>query len=55
MRITRRGAVLGQGKIVELQQQKLATKEIAAGNQFGMMLESKITIAAGDTLEVIEK
>ncbi|MEK7552578.1 MAG: hypothetical protein AAB505_00500, partial [Patescibacteria group bacterium] len=54
-RLVRRGAMIGQGKIIELQQQKLATKEISAGNQFGLMIESKMTIAPGDTLEVIEK
>lgn len=55
VRLVRRGSMIGQGKIIELQQQKLATKEISAGNQFGMMIESKMTIAPGDTLEVIEK
>lgn len=53
--IVRRETAIGQGKIIELQKQKLAVKEVAAGQQFGMMLESKITLAAGDVLEAVEK
>jgi hypothetical protein len=39
---------------MELQQQKLKTKEVVKGNQFGAMIESKITIAVDDTIEVFD-
>ncbi len=45
---------IGRGTIVELQQQKLKTKEVVKGNQFGALIESKITIAIDDTIEVFD-
>lgn len=49
--IKRRDIEIGRGKIVELQQQKLKTKEVEEGIEFGMLLESKIDVAPGDTIE----
>jgi len=51
VRITRRETVLGDGKVVELQAQKIAVKEVVEGNEFGAMIESKHLIAERDTLE----
>lgn len=58
VKIIRRDAEIGVGKIRELQQQKVKSSEIREGYEFGMMIESKIEIAAGDKLEcvrVVEK
>lgn len=49
--IKRRDVEIGRGKIVELQQQKLKTKEVEEGIEFGMLIESKIDVAPGDTIE----
>ncbi len=51
IKIIRREAEIGQGKIVELQQNRLPVKEVTAEQQFGAMINSKITIAVGDILE----
>lgn len=45
---------IGRGTIVDLQQQKLKAREVAKGNQFGALIESKITIAVDDTIEVFD-
>lgn len=58
VKIIRRDAEIGIGKIRELQQQKVKSQEIREGYEFGMMIESKIEIALGDKLEcvrVVEK
>jgi len=54
VKIFRRDIEIGRGKVAELQEQKIATTEVAEGQQFGTMIESKITIAPGDKLETIE-
>ncbi|MEK7575628.1 MAG: translation initiation factor IF-2 [Patescibacteria group bacterium] len=54
-KIKRRESEIGEGKILELQQNKVRTKEVNEGNQFGAMTESKIEINKGDELEIIEK
>ena len=51
VRIIRRDAMIGAGKIRELQQMKTKVKEISADNEFGAMIESKIECAPGDKLE----
>lgn len=53
VKITRREAELGTGKIKELQQSKIATDVVNEGTEFGAMIESKIEIAPGDTLKAI--
>ena len=54
-KIKRRESEIGEGKILELQQDKVKTKEVNEGSQFGSMTESKIEIIKGDELEIIEK
>lgn len=51
VRILRRDAEIGRGKIKELQQQKVRADEIATGYEFGTMIESKTEIAVGDKIE----
>jgi translation initiation factor IF-2 len=53
--IKRRGNVLGDGRILELQHQKVKVSEIEAGKEFGLMISSKITMAKGDEIEVFEE
>jgi translation initiation factor IF-2 len=48
--IKRRDIEIGRGKIIELQQQKLKTKEVEEGLEFGLLIESKIDVAPGDTI-----
>lgn len=51
VKILRREAEIGQGKIRELQQQKQTADEVAAGVEFGALVESKIEIAPGDRIQ----
>ncbi|MEX2010218.1 MAG: translation initiation factor IF-2 [Parcubacteria group bacterium] len=51
VRIMRREAEIGRGKIKELQQSKMAVESITEGREFGLLLESKMGIAPGDVLE----
>jgi len=51
VKIMRREAEIGRGKVVELQAQKLATKKVEEGNECGLMVEAKIEIVSGDILE----
>ena len=53
LRITRREADIGEGKLRELQQSKIATDTAGEGTEFGAMVESKIEIAPGDVLSAI--
>ena len=55
VRIMRRDFEIGSGKIVELQMNKIKTKEVLEGNDCGILVESKIDIAAGDVLEAFIK
>lgn len=54
VKILRRDEEIGRGKIIEMQQQKLAVAEVAEPNQFGAMIEAKIGIAEGDTVEAFD-
>lgn len=51
VKIIRREGEIGRGKIVELQQSKVAAKKVEEGNECGLMIEAKIEIAPGDVLE----
>jgi translation initiation factor IF-2 len=51
VRIIRREFEIGTGKIVELQTNKIKAKEVQEGNDCGVQVEAKITIAPGDVLE----
>ncbi len=53
-KIFRQMSEIGRGTIVDLQQQKLRTQEVVKGNQFGALIESKITMAPDDTLEMFD-
>lgn len=49
-KIMRRDALIGEGKIVELQAQKIKVPEVVEGNECGLQVESKFTIAERDVL-----
>lgn len=51
VRIMRRDFEIGRGKIIELQQNKIKTKEVIEGLECGVLVDSKIDIPAGDVLE----
>ncbi len=51
VKILRRDFEIGRGKVVELQQGKLRTKEVAEGLEFGVQIESKTELAPGDIIE----
>lgn len=58
VRIMRRDAQIGRGKIKALQQMKNEVKEVREVNECGVMIESKFEIAPGDYLEsfaIVEK
>ncbi len=52
VKIMRRDFEIGRGKIVNLEQGKMKTSEVSEGKEFGMMVESKIEIVAGDVVEL---
>ena len=54
VKIWRREAELGRGKIIELQAQKISATEVPEGEQFGALIETKIMISEGDKLEAVE-
>jgi len=51
VKIIRRDTEIGEGKIIELQQQKIKATEVAEGAQFGVTIDSKMEIAEGDVIE----
>ncbi|MFA6324928.1 MAG: translation initiation factor IF-2 [Candidatus Paceibacterota bacterium] len=51
VKIIRRENEIGKGKIVNLEKGKAKTSTVEEGIEFGMMIESKIEISAGDILE----
>ncbi len=53
VRIMRRDAEIGRGKIRELQEKKLRVREVAEGHEFGMMVEAKMELAPGDRVEAV--
>jgi translation initiation factor IF-2 len=53
VKIERRGFDLGKGKIVELQLQKIKTKEVIEGNECGLMIETKVEMVPGDIVSAI--
>ena len=54
-RIKRRANILGEGRIQELEQRKVKTSQVEEGKEFGMRISSKLAIAEGDEIEVIEE
>lgn len=56
--IKRREAEIGQGKIRGMEQQKKKTDSVSSGTEFGALVEAKVEIAVGDTIEsfmIVEK
>jgi translation initiation factor IF-2 len=53
VKVVRRGVVLGRGRIVELQSQKIKTSSVIEGNECGLMVETKVEMIPSDTLEAI--
>ena len=53
MRILRREAEIGRGKIRELQQAKKRATEVREGFEFGMLVDSKVELVAGDRVEAV--
>ena len=51
IKILRREHEIGQGKIKNLEQNKIKMKEVEEGVEFGMLAESKKEIAPGDIIE----
>lgn len=51
IKIMRRDFEIGRGKVVNLEKGKVKTSVVEEGNEFGMMIESKIEIAPGDVIE----
>ena len=51
VKILRRDFEIGRGKIVNLEKGKVKTSTVEEGSEFGMMIESKVEIAAGDVIE----
>jgi translation initiation factor IF-2 len=55
IKISRNGVDIGTAEILELQQQKVVSKEVVAGNEFGMKLKTTTKIEEGDVLESYEE
>ncbi len=51
VKIIRRDSEIGEGKVKELQQQRVAVKEIGEGKEFGSMIEASVEIMPGDHIE----
>ncbi len=52
VKIMRREFEIGRGKIVNLEKSKVKTSTVEEGQEFGMMIESKIEVAPGDVIEL---
>lgn len=55
VKILRRENEIGDGKIRELQSQKVKTNTVKEGDEFGIMIESKIEIVPGDFIKSISQ
>jgi translation initiation factor IF-2 len=53
VKILRRGVELGKGRIIKLQSQKIKTNTVIEGNECGLMIENKVEMIPGDSVEVI--
>lgn len=54
VKILRRDYEIGKGIITNIQKQKVQVKEVNEGDEFGMILKSKIDIAPGDVLSAYQ-
>ena len=46
---------VARAEILELQESKIATKEVSSGREFGMKLKTAYRMQVGDTLESYEE
>ena len=53
IKIIRKEEEIGEGMVINLQQQKADAKKITMGNEFGAQVDAKIEIEKGDILESI--
>lgn len=53
--ILRNGQIIGKGEILDLQQNKVSTKEVPKNSEFGMKLKSNSKIQVKDELECFEE
>jgi len=53
--ISRDKAVVGEGKIEELQQSKVEVEEVTKDREFGMKVKTRIPLVVGDFLEVYDE
>jgi len=51
VKIIRRDAEIGDGRIKELQQQRVSAKEVPQGKEFGAMVQADVELAVGDYIE----
>jgi translation initiation factor IF-2 len=54
VKIFRQKNEIGRGEINELQENKFKTKEVSEGKQFGVTIDSKMTISEGDIIEAFD-
>lgn len=54
VKIIRRGTEIGRGRVIDLEQAKSKVSTVEEGSQLGTVVESKISLAAGDVLQLIE-
>jgi translation initiation factor IF-2 len=54
VKIIRRDKLIGEGKIKNLEQEKIKTDKVEKGREFGILIESKTILAPGDLLEQYE-
>jgi len=50
VKIVRRGEVVGEGEIIELQKKKEKAGKVETGSECGIMINAKLPVASGDEL-----
>lgn len=55
VKIKRNSFPVGEGKITNLQNNKIEVSEVNKGDMFGVIIESKIEILKGDEIEIVTK
>jgi len=53
--IKRGDEIVGDGEIIELQQNKTKASEVSEGSEFGVSIKTKTNILEGDVLVVFEE
>lgn len=53
--VWRDGVELGRGEIIDLQHNKVASKSVAVGEEFGMKLKTNVKMKEGDVVESFEE